>query len=896
MARLRQDWRDRQVPQEVHWHFDPPLLELLLVPLQDLGPSIDPLLQARGLLGLNQAPLGSNPSLMHHQEGPPLAQHRGVQWQELQGLGAHPLVWEEVNLSLEVPQAPLPLELWAHPLPEASPHRLHLDLQCRQVAVRPGAGPPAAGSFNQQQQQQQAQQLSSPPPPMPGVVPGGQYGYAHGAAQPLIEEFQSLTLNQVPGQIDAGIDVNSLPRLTTTPDKPVVIAPTNAHPRYVRLTCNAMPNSQSLRSRWHLPLGAVLQPLAEPPPGEEVPVVNFGTSGIVRCRRCRTYVNPYVVFTDGGRRWRCNVCGLLNEGRPASAMCLPGIAREGDAHAGSTNGRVAVPGDYFCPLDHDGRRRDLEERPELSQGSVEFVAPAEYMVRAPMPPIYFFLIDVSLSGASSGKLRAKLGGKLLVFQSTLPSLGPGRLKLRGNDPRIYNTDKEHTVRGTEEPFYKTMAADFSRAQISVNVYAFSSTYTDLASLGTGAGAGAGAEGNVGKQAGKRNGGMIDSTLSRYTSGQVYYYPGFQLARQGDKFSRELARDLTRETAWEAVMRIRCGKGLKISTFHGHFFVRSIDLLALPAVDCDKAFAVQISHEETLLTNQTVYLQCALLYTSSSGERRIRVHTSAIPVVADLGEMYRAADCGAVGTVLAKLALEKAMTARLEDARQLVMQKCIAGLREYRSLFAAQHRTAGRLIFPETLRMLPLLALAACKAPALRGGFSDLPPDARSAASYEMTTMPVARTLKLLYPSLFRIDTMPPECGKPGGTGAIVMPPALPLVIGSIDVHGAYLLDDGLQLVMWFGTGAPREYVAQLLGAAAADTPELSSPTEKGKQLAAIVEQLRKESPVYQEVHLVRQGEPREALLLSSMVEDRGAGGAFSYADFVLHVHRQVQQK
>lgn len=42
-------------------------------------------------------------------------------------------------------------------------------------------------------------------------------------------------------------------------------------------------------------------------------------------------------------------------------------------------------------------------------------------------------------------------------------------------------------------------------------------------------------------------------------------------------------------------------------------LRSTDLLALPAVDCDKAFAMQISYEETLLTTQTVYFQVALLY-------------------------------------------------------------------------------------------------------------------------------------------------------------------------------------------------------------------------------------------------------------------------------------------
>lgn len=42
-------------------------------------------------------------------------------------------------------------------------------------------------------------------------------------------------------------------------------------------------------------------------------------------------------------------------------------------------------------------------------------------------------------------------------------------------------------------------------------------------------------------------------------------------------------------------------------------LRSTDLLALPAVDCDKAFAMQLSLEETLMTTQTVYFQVALLY-------------------------------------------------------------------------------------------------------------------------------------------------------------------------------------------------------------------------------------------------------------------------------------------
>lgn len=41
------------------------------------------------------------------------------------------------------------------------------------------------------------------------------------------------------------------------------------------------------------------------------------------------------------------------------------------------------------------------------------------------------------------------------------------------------------------------------------------------------------------------------------------------------------------------------------------------------VDPDKAFAVQMAHEESVLNAPQAYMQCALLYTSSQGERRIR---------------------------------------------------------------------------------------------------------------------------------------------------------------------------------------------------------------------------------------------------------------------------------
>ena len=107
---------------------------------------------------------------------------------------------------------------------------------------------------------------------------------------------------------------------------------------------------------------------------------------------------------------------------------------------------------------------------------------------------------------------------------------------------------------------------------------------------------------------------------------MYHYPGFRVGRDAKKLSKELKHNLTRFTAWEAVCRVRCSKGFRVSSFNGHFFIRSMDLLALPAANADQAYAVQIAHDEVLPTTNTSYLQCALLYTNAEGERRIRVHT------------------------------------------------------------------------------------------------------------------------------------------------------------------------------------------------------------------------------------------------------------------------------
>jgi protein transport protein SEC24 len=105
----------------------------------------------------------------------------------------------------------------------------------------------------------------------------------------------------------------------------------NSSPKFARLTLNNIPTSNEALQTTGLPLGLVLQPLAPLQDGEQpVPVLDFGDVGPPRCRRCRTYINPFMTFRSGGNKFVCNLCTHPND----------------------------VPSEYFAPTDPTGIRVD----------------------------------------------------------------------------------------------------------------------------------------------------------------------------------------------------------------------------------------------------------------------------------------------------------------------------------------------------------------------------------------------------------------------------------------------------------------------------------------------------------------------------------------------------------
>ncbi|XP_059501577.1 protein transport protein Sec24B isoform X3 [Stegostoma tigrinum] len=730
---------------------------------------------------------------------------------------------------------------------------------------------------------------------------------------------------------------NLIPQSNLSPE----LKKLNCSPDLFRCTLMNIPQTQALLNKAKLPLGLLLHPFRDL---THLPVITSST--IVRCRTCRTYINPFVSFLDQ-RRWKCNLCYRVND-VPEEFMYNPLTRSYGEPH----------------------------KRPEVQTATVEFIASSDYMLRPPQPAVYLFVFDVSHNAVESGylniccqsllenfdklpgdsrtrigfitfdstihffnlqeglsqpqmlivsdiediflptpdslmvnlheskelikdllkvlptmftntrethsalgpalqaafKLMSATGGRISVFQTQLPSIGVGCLLSR-EDPNQRSTTKgvQHLAPATD--FYKKFALDCSGQQVAVDLFLLSGQYTDLASL---------------------------ACMSKYSAGSVFYYPSFHHVHnpaQVEKFQKDLKRYLIRKIGFEAVMRIRCTKGLSIHTFHGNFFVRSTDLLSLANINPDSGFTVQMSIDENLIDTSIVCFQAALLYTSSKGERRIRVHTLCLPVVNSVADVYAGADVQAITCLLATMAVDRSVSSSLSDARDALVNAVVDSLSAYRSTVSNLQRSV--LVAPNSLRLFALYILALLKQQAFRTGTSTRL-DERVFAMCEMKTQPLVHLMLTIHPNLYRIDNLSDEGSIIVGDKTIPQPPILQLSAEKLPKDGAFLMDCGSVMYLWIGRNCSNNFISEVLGFPnyasipqnMTHLPELN--TILSQRTNDFVSWLRDSRPFLSIIYIVNDDGPMKANFYQKLVEDR-TESALSYYEFLLHIQQQISK-
>ena len=253
-----------------------------------------------------------------------------------------------------------------------------------------------------------------------------------------------------------------------------------------------------------------------------------------------------------------------------------------------------------------------------------------------------------------------------------------------DDVKVYGTDKERGLLAPAAAGWEALAKKMAAAHICVNSFHFAtSAFVDVAS---------------------------SACLARLTGGQVYYYPHAAAEQRdvwGPKLELELRRNLTRSFGYEGVMRFRCSKGLTVDEYLIFGLAKPGELeVDVPGLDADHAFAVTLKHDEKLDDGQSAFVQCALLYTTSAGERRVRVMTLGLQVTSAMASLYRFADLDALINVMLRQSIHQASKWNMHMVRENVISATVKMLYTYRKYCASTSAAAGQLILPESLKVRP----------------------------------------------------------------------------------------------------------------------------------------------------------------------------------------------
>jgi protein transport protein SEC24 len=611
----------------------------------------------------------------------------------------------------------------------------------------------------------------------------------------------------------------------------------NASPKFTRLTMNSIPTTSEALKSTGLPLGLLLQPLAPLQAGElEIPVLDFGETGPPRCHRCRAYINPFMVFKSGGNKFVCNMCNYANDVPPEyfCATTPQGSRVDREQRPELMRGTVEflVPKEYwskepvglrwlflidvgqeafnkgyleaFCEgimqalygVDETAEEGEQPKRriPEGSKvGFVSFDKDIHFYNMNPaldqaqmliMPDIEEPFVPLSeglfvdpyeaksnitallsqlpalfsqvknpepaLLPTLNAALAAleKTGGKIVCSLAALPTWGPGRLFLR-DDGKQHGGDAEKKLFQTEHPGWRKAAEKMVAAGVGVDFFlaAPGGGYLDIATIGH---------------------------VSASTGGETFYYPNFISPRDTEKLSNEILHTVTRETGYQALMKVRCSNGLQVASYHGNFIQHTFGAdIEFGVVDADKAMGVIFSYDGKLDAKLDAHFQSALLYTTASGERRVRCSNVIASVSENAKDCMKFVDQDAVYALIAKEAASKMVTNSLRDIRGALSEKNVDILAGYRKNFSGSH-PPGQLVLPENLKEFSMYILGLIKSRAFKGGQE--PTDRRVHDMRMIKGMGALELSLYLYPRMIPIHNLVPEDGFPNEEGHLRMPP------------------------------------------------------------------------------------------------------------------------
>ncbi|XP_050054364.1 protein transport protein Sec24D isoform X48 [Aphis gossypii] len=727
----------------------------------------------------------------------------------------------------------------------------------------------------------------------------------------------------------------------------------NASPRLIRSTMYCVPTTTDIMKQTSVPFGLVISPLAKIKPDEyPLPIINTGEFGPVRCKRCKAYMSPFMQFIDGGKHFTCLLCKATTEvpveyfqhldhtgqrldrserpelcfgsyefivpkeycrkeiqpkppayifvidvsynniksglvrlicafmkelltqlptelGSEKSKIRVGFITYDTTVHFYNIKETLAVPqmmivgdtSEVFMPL-LDGFLCDPEESSQVIDVLMEQI-PTQFNETRTTETILLPAIKAGMEALKN----ADCCGKLFVFHSSLPiAEAPGKLKNR-EDRKLLATDKEKTILNPQTNVYKELGEECVQVGCSVDLFITNNSYIDLPTIGQ---------------------------ISKISGGEIFKYTYFQAEVDGQRFLSDLKHDISRPTVFDAVMRVRTSTGTRPTDFYGHFFMSNSTDVELAAIDCDKAIAIEVKHDDKLDEQDGVLVQTAMLYTSCSGQRRVRILNLSLRSSGQMGELYRSCDLDTIMNFFGKQVMYKILESSGRQVKDAITNKTAQILATYRK-HCASPSSAGQLILPECMKLMPLYVNCLIKSDAMSGG-PDMTVDDRWFNMHLVITADIPTTLGYFYPRLIPIHTLADE----KLLDDVSIPDQLRCSIEKFAENGAYILENGVYMFLWLGMGLSQTFLTDVFGVQSityVDTehsaiPVLDNPLNKA--VRQVLSKIQKERSHTMRLSIIRQKDKIETVMRHFLVEDHGIDNSPSYVEFLCHMHKEIR--
>ncbi|KAL0036794.1 hypothetical protein WJX79_010207 [Trebouxia sp. C0005] len=681
---------------------------------------------------------------------------------------------------------------------------------------------------------------------------------------------------------------NQYPNPPTTQARFVVRDTGNANPRFMRCTLSMVPYSSDLLKQSAMPLAVVVQPFALLDPADDpTQTVDFGESGPIRVDfvASKEYMvrppMPFVHFFLIDVSYNAVTSGALQATCSGVARVLNDLQGNGSVQIGIATFDTSV---HFYTLSASQSQAHMLVMPDIedvySLSSASVVVPLQdshHLASSLLESIPKMFSQTQHADACVGAavqasidtLKEGLGGKLHVFMSSLPKLGLHGLTPRHAGPATDNQQKQMVLLPAHKG-YQQMAEDAAEHQVSIDLFVVTrSQSVELASL---------------------------AQLCEPTAGQLYHYCPFVSPSDDDQLYNDLRWNVQRPQGLEAVARMRCSLGLVVDRYLGSFHRRTATDIDLPAINADQSIAVQLRHDDKL--DKEAFLQFVVLYTTTQGERRIRVHNLALPTTQLLGQVFKGADLDTQTNLSARRVCRDIPGGTLASCQDQLLRQCINQLFSYRKNCTTAP-SSGQLILPEALKLLPFYSLGLSKSPCLRLATM---PDVRVVWMHRFLSLSLSKTLPLLVPRLLPLHRMLQQQQQHSGSEPVQLPPSLSLSSEKLQEDGIYLAENGYDGYIYFAQQVNPQLVRALLGVDALEAyahapgmplmlPVLDNPLSQA--LHAILDAVRQHRCAFMSIRVLKRGDPAEILFYNCLVEDKNPAG-MSYIEFLCAVHRQIQ--